>query len=174
MNKKLTILQKQTEVQASATASYAKRWQTVEKKMRLDMKKIKYAENQLKQSYFLGIFFIISGIILTVVFTIYGGLEELNLDGSGIGLIGGGILALITHYYVKQKQYLTIKNGILIKNSLFPKKINLNQIRRIKKFAGDYTLITENSKLTIDTQVIDKNSLKELNSELEKLEVKWE
>ena len=68
---------------------------------------------------------------------------------------------------------MTIKNGILTKNSLIPKKIKLNEIKRIKKFAGDYKLKTNGSEFVIDTQIIDPSSLAELNAELEKLNVEW-
>ena len=53
------------------------------------------------------------------------------------------------------------------------KKLNLTEIKRIKKFAGDYILKTDKSELTINTQIIDPNSLAELNAELEKLNVEW-
>ena len=70
-------------------------------------------------------------------------------------------------------QYLTIQNGIIKENHLFGKKIELTEIKRIKKFAGDYILKTDNKELTINTKIIDPNSLVYLNAELEKLDVKW-
>ena len=68
-------------------------------------------------------------------------------------------------------QYLTIENGIIRKNGLygFRKKINLNEINWIKKFAGDYTLKTETKELKINTELIEEKSLAELNSVLGKL-----
>ncbi len=56
---------------------------------------------------------------------------------------------------------------------LFGKKLNLTEIKSIKKFAGDYILKTDNKELTINTQMIDSNSLTDLNTELEKLDVEW-
>ena len=70
-------------------------------------------------------------------------------------------------------QYLTIQNGIIKENHLFGKKISLIEIKLIKKFAGDYILKTDNKELTINTQIIDANSLAELNAELKKLNVEW-
>ena len=49
------------------------------------------------------------------------------------------------------------------------KKINLNEINWIKKFAGDYTLKTEQKELKINTELIDENSLTELNRILAEL-----
>ena len=66
-------------------------------------------------------------------------------------------------------QYLTVENGIIKKNTPFGKKINLNEINWIKKFAGDYTLKTETGELKINTELIEENSLAELNSILGKL-----
>ena len=73
----------------------------------------------------------------------------------------------------KKHQYLTIENGVLRINGSFGKKINLAEIKRIKKFAGDYILKTSKKELTINTQIIDTNSLAELNAELEKLNIEW-
>ena len=84
-----------------------------------------------------------------------------------------GILYLILYLNQKRNKYLTIENGILKINGSFGKKINLNEIKQIKKFAGDYILKSDKKKLTINTQIIDPNSLVELNAELEKLNVEW-
>lgn len=89
------------------------------------------------------------------------------------GYIIFAILYLILYVYQKQNKYLTIENGILKINGSFGKKINLTEIKRIKKFAGDYILKTDKKELTINTQIIDPNSLVELNTELEKLNVEW-
>ena len=53
------------------------------------------------------------------------------------------------------------------------KNINLTEIKQIKKFAGDYIFKTDNQDLIINTQIIDPNSLAELNAKLEKLNVEW-
>ena len=77
------------------------------------------------------------------------------------------------YFYQKNYKYLTIENGIINVNGPFGKKLNLTEIKRIKKFAGDYILKTDKKELTINTQIIDPNSLAELNAELEKLNVEW-
>jgi hypothetical protein len=66
-------------------------------------------------------------------------------------------------------QYLTINNNVIKENHPFGKKINLTEIKNIKKFAGDYILKTEKTELTINTQIIDEKSLAELNLILNKL-----
>lgn len=77
------------------------------------------------------------------------------------------------YHYQKQKPYLSIENGILKRNSGFGKQINLNEIKHIKSFAGDYILQSDETKLKIDTQLIDSNSLENLNVELKRLNVNW-
>jgi len=104
------------------------------------------------------------------------GLGQLILNDFG-GWLGysWGVLGIVNFvFYINEyfNQYLTIGDGIIKVNSLFGKKINLNEIKRIKKFAGDYIIKTDTSELTISTQIIDPNSLTELNTELEKLDVK--
>lgn len=68
---------------------------------------------------------------------------------------------------------MSIENGILTVNGPLGKKLNLTEIKRVKKFAGDYILKSDKKDLTINTQIIDPNSLAELNAELEKLNVEW-
>ena len=68
---------------------------------------------------------------------------------------------------------MSIENGILTVNGPIGKKLNLTEIKRIKKFAGDYILKTDKKELTINTQIIDPNSLAELNAVLGKLNVEW-
>jgi hypothetical protein len=80
-----------------------------------------------------------------------------------------GILYVGTYLFENKKQYLTIENGIISKNHLIPKKINLNEIKRIKKFAGDYILKTDSTELKINTDLIEEKSLVELNTVLENL-----
>jgi len=135
--------------------------------------KIKYSKERLNSNYKLGLYFLIAGTLMTITFTIFSESNEFHLDSAGIGLIGAGIFSLLIYYYEKKKQYLTIKKGMLTKNSLISKNINLNEINQIKKFAGDYKLKTSTSELIIDTQIIDSNSLTDLNAELGKLNVEW-
>ncbi|WP_438966456.1 hypothetical protein [Flavobacterium sp.] len=64
-------------------------------------------------------------------------------------------------------------NGIIKENYPFGKKINLDEIKLIKHFAGDIILKTEKTELTINTLLIDEKSIPELKTELKKLNVEW-
>ncbi|MFD0837375.1 hypothetical protein ACFQ0I_16470 [Mariniflexile aquimaris] len=122
--------------------------------------KIRFTKKRLK-------YYLIFGILWLVL-----GTTAIIFDSNNIfnyGYLIMGILFLGTYLFENNKQYLTIENGVISKNNLIPKKINLNEIKRINKFAGDYILKTDSSELKINTEFIEKKSLAELNTVLEKL-----
>ena len=75
-----------------------------------------------------------------------------------------GYISMYSFEYFNQ--YLQIENGFIYKTSLFPKKVELNKVLKFRKFAGDYIIETDQSELRIDTSLIDKESLKELDKAL--------
>jgi hypothetical protein len=96
-----------------------------------------------------------------------------KIDWSDYGSFVLGSLIIGQYFYNLKHQYLTIEHGSIRKNGLngdgFRKKINLNDINWIKKYAGEYTLITERQKLKIHMDWIDADSLNELNKILAEL-----
>jgi len=127
--------------------------------------KIKYKKRHLNVNLISGFFWLIWFLI--GVF----GKEEPNWTDYGWIFIS--LMYLGLYFYQKNYKYLTIENGIINVNGPFGKKLNLTEIKRIKKFAGDYIIKTDKKELTINTQIIEPNSLAELNAELEKLNVEW-
>jgi hypothetical protein len=127
--------------------------------------KIHYTKRRLRHSLVFGIIWIILGTAATIFNT-------KNIFNYGYLLIG--VVYLGTHLFEKTKQYLTIEDGILTKNQLTPKKIDLNEIRQIKYFAGDYILKNESSELTINTELIEKESLEKLKVVLETLDAEMQ
>jgi hypothetical protein len=89
------------------------------------------------------------------------------------GWIVISFIYLSLYFYQRQYKYLSIENGFIMENRPFGKKINLNDVNQIKNFAGDYIIKTEKDELTINTQIIDPNSLTELRNELDKLNIEW-
>ena len=86
------------------------------------------------------------------------------------------VLAFLnTLFYLTQyfNQYLTLKNNFIIQNFPFGKKINLSEIKEIKRFAGDYQLKKDQTTLTINTTIIAKDYLKKLTVALEELNLVW-
>ena len=126
---------------------------------------IKYKKRHLKINLIFGIVWLIFGLLS--IFT------KEKTYWTDYGYIVISILYLLTYFYQKQYKYITIENGILKINGAFGKKINLYEVKQIKKFAGDYIIKTDKKELTINTQIIDPDSLIELNTELRKLNVKW-
>ncbi len=77
------------------------------------------------------------------------------------------------YLYQRKYKYVVIENGVLTLNGPLGKNIILAEIKQIKTFAGKYIIKTDKKKLIINTQVIDPNSMSELNNELRKLDVEW-
>ncbi|RYM35408.1 hypothetical protein ES731_15470 [Psychroflexus gondwanensis] len=127
--------------------------------------RIQYKKRQLN-------FNLIFGIIWLSYFFVKLFFDD-KLDWIDYGWILISLAYLLTYFYQKKYKYVTIENGILTVNGPFGKKLNLTEIKRIKKFAGDYILKTDKEELTINTQIIEPNSLAELNAELEKLKIEW-
>ena len=122
--------------------------------------KIRFTKKRLKHYLIFGILWLVFGTT-AVIF------DSENVFNYVHLIIG--ILYFGTYLFENNKQYLTIENGIISKNHLIPKKINLNEIRRINKFAGDYILKTDSTELRINTELIEEKSLEELHTLLDNL-----
>ena len=125
--------------------------------------KIRYKKKRLYTNLILGIIWTVFGVFVL--------LEDDKRRWSEYGYLVFGIIYIGIYIYDITNQYLTIENGMIKKNFIFGKRLNLNEVIAIKKFAGDYTLITENQKLKINTVFIDKKSLAELNEILGRLKL---
>ena len=79
-------------------------------------------------------------------------------------VLGVMYIAIYSSDYINQ--YLTIEEGTIRNNSLFPKKIFLSEIKVFKKFGGEYILQTDSKELRIDTNLIEVVSLAELDKVL--------
>ena len=114
-------------------------------------------------------------LIYALLFTVT--LFTVSYEGSESWMIIIGIFTptcfIAKYFYQKQRKYLTIEHKRIRVNNIFGKGININEIQTIEKYAGDYILKTNKKKLKIDTTIIEPSELSNLNSELEKLNVKW-
>ncbi|WP_421824992.1 hypothetical protein [Flagellimonas oceanensis] len=127
--------------------------------------KIAYKKRQLNVNLILGL------VWLTWFFI--GILTKEEPGWIDYGWILISLMYLGLYFYQKTYKYVSIENGIINVNGPLGKKLNLNEIKRIKKFAGDYILKTDKNELTINTKIIDPDSQTELDAELEKLNVEW-
>ena len=125
--------------------------------------KIKFKKKRLYTNLLLGLIWSVLGVISL--------LGDDNLRWIDYGYLIIGTLYIGHYLYDLINQYLIIKNGSLHKNILygFTNKINLNEIKLIKKNAGNYTLKTETNKFKINTELIEERSLIELNKILGEL-----
>ena len=99
------------------------------------------------------------------------GKEEPNWTDYGWIVIS--LMYLGMYFYQKNYNYLTIENEFIKQNWPFGKKMNLNEIKRIRHFAGEYILKSELKKMKINIDFIESESLSELKTELKKLDVEW-
>ena len=127
--------------------------------------RIKYKPKHLNINLIFGLFWLIWFFI--GVF----GKEEPNWTDYGWIVIS--LMYLGMYFYQKNYNYLTIENGFIKQNWPFGKKMNLNEIKRIRHFAGEYILKSELKKMKINIQLINEESLLELKTELKKLDVEW-
>ena len=127
---------------------------------------IRFKKKRFKYYLIFGILWLVLGTG-AIIFNPDNIINSANILDYGYLVLG--ILYIGTYLYENKKQYLTIENGIISKNHLIPKKINLNEIKRIKMFAGEYILKTDKTELTINTELIEEKSLAELNTVLENL-----
>lgn len=125
---------------------------------------IRYKKNHFRSKLILGIGFPILGFAAILL--------DDNPSIFFFGYIFFGFLSLGIFLFEWKKQYLKIEDGILTKNTLFPKKIILTDIIEFKKFTGDLTLITSTEKLVIRIDIINPDSFKELEQLLQSLVLK--
>lgn len=115
-------------------------------------------------------------LIYALLFTVTLFTVSLNSSESWMMIIG--ILTptcfIAKYFYQTQKKYLTIEDERIRVNYIFGAEINLNEIHTIEKYAGGYILKTGKKKLKIDTTIIEPTELSNLNSELAKLNAKYE
>lgn len=131
--------------------------------------KIKFTRQILKGQLNSGFLLVGLGILLIIAHLIFGDFKQISLKSLGVGQIGAGIFMILFYFKQKTKQYLTIKDGKLVKHSFIPKKIKLEDIQSIQQFAGDYIIKGNNKEIVIDTSAIAPESLLTLRNELQKL-----
>ena len=115
-------------------------------------------------------------LVFGLIWLGYGVLRVLTDDSPNWIDYGWFVIAgiyLMVYFYQRNQKYLVIDDGFLKIQGPFGKKINLNEVQQIRKFAGDYILKTGETQLTINTQIIDEESLSKLNSALQQLDVEW-
>lgn len=127
--------------------------------------KIEFKKKRLLANLILGLVWSLLGI--------FNLMQSKNLYWLDYGYLVIGVLYIGNYLYDLKFQYLIIDESMIKMNALygFRKKIYIKDIQSIKKFAGDYKIITADKEININTQLIAKDSLIKLNTFLEKLKM---
>ena len=84
------------------------------------------------------------------------------------------LLYIGTYFHQRKHQYAEITDEFIkINDPIFGKKLNINDVITVRKFAGNYIFKTASKELTIDTHLISLESLDKLNQKVEELGIKW-
>ena len=123
---------------------------------------LRYGRKRLRHYFIFGVLWLVFGSVAIVFFneTVF------NYGYFVIGMMYFGIFI-----FENSKQYVTIGNGMLIKNNLISKKMMLEDIIQIKKLAGDYVFMSDTDKIEINMSFLDIESLKELQTFIEELQL---
>lgn len=121
--------------------------------------KILHNQSQLNKILFLGIGYIIIGL--------------LSLSTSSkiflSGFIGIGIIFIAQYFYNKNRAYVILIENSIMSNGIFKKEIEIKNVKSIKYFAGDYIIKSAEKEIVIDTNLVDKESQSNLKNYFENL-----
>ena len=128
--------------------------------------KIRYSKRQFLFNGLLGGTFLITGLLQLYRKTeIY----QYLIYGAQILL---GLLMVVSYFYEKKLQYITIEKGTLTRNRFFfSRSLQLNKISKVQSFPGKIKLFTSEEKITINTELIEDESRNDLLRVLGSLEV---
>lgn len=130
------------------------------------MTKIKFKKWRLYANLLLG--------LLWVFIALFDFLFSYEVMNASYGFIIAGIIYLGHFFYDLKHQYLKIENQTIQKNFIYGgwnKKIKFEDIISIEKLNLNYTLITESTRLKINTDLIEYESYKELKSILKSIDL---
>lgn len=129
---------------------------------------MKFSHNSKKIYFSLGL-----GILWLVIFVMRvsqnGQLRPLDFLWLFMSLMYFGLF-----YYQRTYGYVRIKDGIIEIDGPLGKKVSIGDVKRIRKFAGEYILKTDPKEYRINTQLMEASIKEALTQELEKLDVEWE
>ncbi|WP_029035966.1 hypothetical protein [Salinimicrobium xinjiangense] len=110
---------------------------------------------------------------LGAAFAIFGALKAFEGTAGFIHYVQLilGILMVGSFFLERKFGYLSIEDGILTKYSLRKRSISLSTINRIQSLPGRIKLTSPETNFSINTSVIDKESIKDLYRVLGSLEL---
>ena len=136
------------------------------------MKKIQYTKKRLRSHLIMGAFYVLIGLtFISISYIVVNELIKSVIVTVGYGQILAGVFSFMAYLFERQRKYLTLKDGKLIKNTLFPKKIELTEAKFVKEIKGELRLLTRKSEFTINTHIIEPDCLEKLKKEIKSYEV---
>ncbi|UII20925.1 hypothetical protein [Fulvivirga ligni] len=127
--------------------------------------RIAYSKKHINITLYSAIF-----LALPIVIAIVSGEQ---FSGNIISWCLFSLISFSVYFYQRYFKYVTIENGFINENGPFGKKLALDKIKQIREFAGDYILSTDDKSMTINTQIVAKDSLPLLKNSLQQLNVDW-
>jgi len=124
--------------------------------------KLKYKKKSIHGYLIIGLTALIIGIVTRILF------EKNEWTSS---LFGIGIAFIGTYFYNLKFQYIAIKNGFIKESGLLGSKLKIDKITSFKKFARDYILTAGNNELHNNIELMDSDSLVELQEFISGLEL---
>ena len=115
--------------------------------------KIRYTKNRSSFNLFLGAPFVIFGALKTY---------EGTADFVHYIQLVLGILMVSSFFLERKFGYLRIENGMLTKYFFIKRVIEIDKITNIQSLPGRIKLATPEKNLSINTSIIDKESIKDL------------
>ena len=126
----------------------------------MDRIEIRYKRMHLRWRFVFGLFWLILAII---------SITNNSENYFNYGYLVVSVLYFGIYFFKSKYQYVTIGDGAIRLNNIFPQRINFEDLSQIKKKGKSYILQSEERELHINTKLIDKNSLKDLKVILKKL-----
>lgn len=124
---------------------------------------IKYSERRIRNNLGAGIVWLLVGL--------YFFYSNALSAFSYVWLIFGAI-QIGTAWYIKKHPYISIENNKLTRHYIFPKTIEIDEIRKVRKFVNSYKIETSDKTIEIDKNVMEPESLYRLTDFLNGLELK--
>jgi len=122
--------------------------------------KIRYKRRILRWNFIFGIFWLILGVIA---------ISNNSDNYLNFGYLIAALFYLINYALKSKNQYVGFENGMITLYHLIPKTLLIQDLKKIKKIGGNYILESDEFELKIETNVIEKNSLKDLKTILKNL-----
>lgn len=125
--------------------------------------KIKYKRKRLIYTFVMAMIWLILGVI-SLVFS-----EQSEMSWFKFAYLFISLLYFFQFFYNLKMQYGTVTADSIEKHELFSsKEIEWKNLITLKKVAGDYKLYSADKKMTINPDLIDKDSLSDLEAVFKK------